>query len=703
MSLIITSSTQDRYTDNDFAVENAFSYKNYMSNSIKIPKHSAVCVQSVKFSRRGSFVIKDDDYTGYCMIGKDHDKVSQITDSNPMTMIEFKLAPGEYSVAEIAPIIQTAINKSVNVHPDYKSVEVATKHTSGKWDGFEITTEQKDQPTNQVALIKAYPIISPGNDEGPIDGGPGMIPYNRPAVGTATPQWTGGLMNAQSTVAFTADTTTYSYAANVGTFHCGATGAGEATNVGWSGMFSPVCPISLQKGGYTVTCNGFGGSLAGGRTVTSYLWYSALTRPQAVGYDATTIDGQWKSLAGLEMDVPPTLTNPKTSGNQYGGWTMCGDYWCGTRLDTTTGKYALRVGYFGYRVGQAGVAPLDPNIKNDEDMYPFEFMSENEKGGPANAPTEIEYWKATGTNVKTLTAAYDMGLNANGYSGFRWEVKGEVINLFAIKADLSEDFVIDITQDANYKFPVINQNKVRLYPKLMIGNEIEGAGTSTLTITNAFMRDMSEHAEYVTSIDHYGTGFYESNIDARGKAWEVDRRGFSDPDWTYTPIGLLAADVINNVTQWCFERTADVQPEFLVLMPEANVKYLLGFEKAFVNTGVAGAGRGEVTITSAVVPTTSAEHSLFIRCPTLTQQSQNFGKGSMSKIIHHIPMFDNTGKSTGSLFFENAHPMYLRLGNTEEITLNEIQIDIVDRNEKYAYEIDGSTIVVLHIKPESQI
>ena len=48
MSLIITSSTQDRYVDTDFAVENAHSYKNYMINSIQIPKRSAVCVQSVK-------------------------------------------------------------------------------------------------------------------------------------------------------------------------------------------------------------------------------------------------------------------------------------------------------------------------------------------------------------------------------------------------------------------------------------------------------------------------------------------------------------------------------------------------------------------------------------------------------------------------------------------------------------------------------
>lgn len=705
MSLIITSSTQDRYVDTDFAVENAHSYKNYMINSIQIPKRSAVCVQSVKFSRRGNFVIKNDDYYGYFLNSGAHDGLGDITEKNPMTPLEFTFKPGSYTVKQFPAIIKDAINPVINFHPDFEDVVTETQHTSEKWDGFKLTTFQKDRPVDAVEKLLAYPIISLNDDEGLT--GNGQLPYNRPAGGVATPMWDGGYMNAQSNVPFTANIECYEYGASGGSFKS-AQGDGN----GMTYAYFPTMPVSLQKGGYSFECNKYKGTTEPSRTDTSYMWVSSLCRPMAVGYDAidNADGGLWRDHHTVGAMAPSLLlNNVGPSSQKNGNWTQFGDFWCSSRIQTGNGKYFLRVGYFGRKPGALGVAPLDNNVKNDS---PFFFMNNNKKGtgGPVSAPTEIEYWKVTGTNVKTTgpapgftDGAYDMGLNANAYKGFRWEVSGEVVRLFAIKADDTEDYVIDIDRDTDNKFPVIKQTQVRLYPKLNIQNEIEGQDTSSLLIKTFLGRDMSSHDAYDLSIDHFGDGFYENNLGLGLKSMEVDRRGFSDPNWVYTPAALLATDIIPYTQQYIMEPTNAVLPEFLTSLPEANIMELLGFQKAFVIGVTDGARRGGFNITSSVVPSTTAEHSLFIRCPTLTQQCVNFGKGSISKILHHIPQFDNTGKSTGSLFFENANPMYLRLGNTEEITLNELQIDIVDRNEQFAYELDGSTIVVLHIKPESQI
>jgi hypothetical protein len=41
---------------------------------------------------------------------------------------------------------------------------------------------------------------------------------------------------------------------------------------------------------------------------------------------------------------------------------------------------------------------------------------------------------------------------------------------------------------------------------------------------------------------------------------------------------------------------------------------------------------------------------------------------------------------------------YIKLNNTDKMILNNIKIDIVDRNEVIVDDLQGSTIVALHIR-----
>jgi len=92
--------------------------------------------------------------------------------------------------------------------------------------------------------------------------------------------------------------------------------------------------------------------------------------------------------------------------------------------------------------------------------------------------------------------------------------------------------------------------------------------------------------------------------------------------------------------------------------------------------------------------------SLFVRTTTLTNKSHNFGKSIPSQIIYHCPKFDNQGNQAGDLYFEPHEKTYLSLNNPAPLTMNNIKLELVDKNERVAGDLTGSTTVVLHIRKE---
>ncbi len=92
--------------------------------------------------------------------------------------------------------------------------------------------------------------------------------------------------------------------------------------------------------------------------------------------------------------------------------------------------------------------------------------------------------------------------------------------------------------------------------------------------------------------------------------------------------------------------------------------------------------------------------SLFVRTPSLTNRSFNMGKSIPSKILFHCPKFDNQGNTEGELFFEPSEKTYVSLDNPNEMRLNNMLIELVDKNENLAEDLTGSTTIVFHIRQE---
>ena len=73
------------------------------------------------------------------------------------------------------------------------------------------------------------------------------------------------------------------------------------------------------------------------------------------------------------------------------------------------------------------------------------------------------------------------------------------------------------------------------------------------------------------------------------------------------------------------------------------------------------------------------------------------GVGNYSKIIYHLPAFNNQGETAGTFWYQ-ANPMvYININNPEPLFINDLSIDLVKSDETLADELLGKTIIVFHV------
>ena len=101
---------------------------------------------------------------------------------------------------------------------------------------------------------------------------------------------------------------------------------------------------------------------------------------------------------------------------------------------------------------------------------------------------------------------------------------------------------------------------------------------------------------------------------------------------------------------------------------------------------------------SAQRPSLMSQHTSFIRVPTFTHQTFNFGTGNPSKILFQVPRFDNAGTETGALYYQNNDKTYVDLNNATELRITDLDVHIVRKNETFVEDLTGSTEVVFHVR-----
>ena len=91
---------------------------------------------------------------------------------------------------------------------------------------------------------------------------------------------------------------------------------------------------------------------------------------------------------------------------------------------------------------------------------------------------------------------------------------------------------------------------------------------------------------------------------------------------------------------------------------ECGSTRILGFEGQPVSIPKTDLNKLVSTNVSASVPKLISNISLFIRLNNFTQNSINARQGTNSKIVAHLPRFDNSGNETGGLYFEPHEKTY---------------------------------------------
>jgi len=345
---------------------------------------------------------------------------------------------------------------------------------------------------------------------------------------------------------------------------------------------------------------------------------------------------------------------------------------------------------------------------------------ENVPGAPCSM-REIIYFKGNNGIVNTFADSafdaqsvrgqgrYNMSTNGNEFSKLRFEVNNEIvsISMFSIK---SGTYVLisswnqrsggtvgqNATAVKNVPKPA-NQNCWALYPKILI---MDSTKSATMTTYHGVAMGQG-----LTSSSKNTSWYERMRLEGTiANCIELDTRWYNNELSTvfYPCKGCTGAGTAKMLD---YEK-------ILVLVPDnthyqgtegANIQYKLGFTaRAILDSSAQVSPPGDAQLAvydSDNTPLLKANSSLFVRLDNMTQKTFNAGTGRISKILYHMPRFDQSNREIGTgLYFEPGQRVYVKLQNSESIYLNELSLSISDDKEVLVDDLTGETVIILHFK-----
>ena len=323
---------------------------------------------------------------------------------------------------------------------------------------------------------------------------------------------------------------------------------------------------------------------------------------------------------------------------------------------------------------------------------------------------DIQYYGFTGASYPT---PYDMQADADQFTKIRFTINNEKIDIHAYSGD-SRTYVL-LSSISQSSLVGVNKNSVpaplhmgkwHLYPIMST------RGTRNLTLDN--YKHLSHMAgNLIQNNPDYDWWNYLQRGGLERWCHDIEMRSWNDMNHISAGItGLKGGgtylgyvpDAVptNNGYMEGYVNKLITAPTILYgkdYTASANTTNTLGFVGTSVAPDPVAAVTRVQTISSVSIPKVVNNVSLFVRVNNLTQSSVNGKQGtSSSKIIAHLPRFDNGGNEVGGLYFEPHERVYLDLNNPNELFINEIDLDIVYDNEVLCTSLTGKTIVVLHIR-----
>jgi len=672
MSYVVCSnSTDDNKVLTGIASPNSF--QNFFRSPLEIEPNSEIAVESVKINRADKFDIVEEDQF-FIYFGEELSSVT-VSGSVSTNAVSVRISTGSYDRNTFAVALTNAIN-SVPLNPAINGgCLVTVKETANVFEGFDFKFTMKGK-ADKVDISAS---ITPSQAS---DGNATTIKFNSTQVFTRN------------------DLRAFEYIEATSTINCCQTRQASVLDYADSQkryfMSDSVARFQTQP-----LCNGEGHYVLDLQANNaSFSWMTGLSRPTSPYYN---------------YGYPKYLTQVKQNSGAKGarflsGGIMC-DYWVewSNACTTTGGIDKLSVKHWGKQTD------------------PQQWI-----------PTEIEYWTNASSPFSGSNAIDTTKMNASGIEYVIFKLVGNELQLYLSQTPtiisgksfhLVDSSKTKDTTIAKYNFPPLGNSEEFLSPVIGMTNSAQSFIIENLeTYDNIPKFSFPTTASFRTTRDFMpradnpllaGSDWWsQAEVSSRGQKeirfnelrpatlWYANKDAIAN----YRFKGLNASGTMDyNVVMIPNKETfVDGFNQFkqqLYIIPisenQANMGRILGFstfpqiKQSLV--GVPKTSQGEV-IFSSFNAGEFAVSSCFVRINDLTIRSYNGAKQSRSNIIYHIPRFTNDGKQYGELYFNAPEKTYLKLNNTDKIMLNNLKIDIVNRNEVVVDDLTGSTIVALHIR-----
>ena len=656
-------------------IENPANFKNFFRSPVIIPPNSEIAVQSVKIERSGNVELEENTYLCHYW-GQDPSTLTETDEraylvGNART-IGFK--EGSYNLLSLPGHIQERFRAQYS-HPNlYGGEEISLKTgTGGIEQGLNFKFTAKGSASSASNNVSASLVATPVYNLS-VPGG-----YDDPSNQYS---WTPGTGVISRTGA---STDTFSNASCV--------------------VMLKGRPFGLSQGKFDVTT----------AFANSERWAVGLSRPQIQFFQAKTDDGA--DRVDLDADTYGHHLDNRRIIDVDGGEGLDGPY--------ETYDYAV--------------------IRSETDEIMVVQRAWDEEDEKLNCMEEIKYWEVPGSNASVLpggsprTSRMTLTEFSASYDGVRFEGAGDEIKLyFKRSASSVYDTILSSTlsDTPGLCYTPIGDTSYALYPMFNLGN-----GSMGITqYQSNYLDDSYKFPTYDAGTRTYIPG--SDMFSNEAPMMKNDRLStYSLPegrtliqddvalivDSSKTKINWASAE--QKLTQYVFSGllnaanqygldyehiiTLDSFPipnEHNTLAPSQQFPHsslIMGFPDRAILTQTEGDVEGYVSGNLSRVITFTSTHPLekinksaFIRVPNLTHNSYNGTQSSISKILYQIPQFANDGRQYGPLFFEAAEKTYIKLNNPAPITLNHIEIQLVEANEHVIDSLssNGTTQVVFHIK-----
>lgn len=642
MSLLIASSSKGAKETNQIGIQVPYQFRNNLKNPLIVEPLSEIAVESVKINR-----VPQLDYEGGIVTNfwfGERLSVNGLDDSLSYFIPSENIIDSGTSPLDFSENFKQILQETYSTHPEIDSINIEVSivtGTLGEFTGFQFKIPQVG--TNSPA--STIPPAATRTQE---------VTF----VSDGVLEWDGTTLSADSGQAF-----------------------GQLLPINDQGG-----PISLNNGSITFD------------NMTGDDWTLGLCRPIGVEIDDGIIESQdYEPLFGVGTD----LGNVGVTGNIVMDY--CAESFNGElklyHLVADTGTARSR------RVGQPIRTIMDEIV----------YYQKNNTSSAANNGSNSSF--ATGTPIPSASIT-DITFACDGEK-MTISASGKVV-------------VTTILQNASTKNQIpkpIGQTCWKMYPtaNLWANNDAVditsyGCRKGDTIYNNQPENSWITRATCVTTLGN-GSGLDQyDQLDAGvtpTPPWRNAMRWGNDIDYRspfqiYTPDALSsAASVRTRKTIGSGSNVSGYENIFIMgpsdrYMPrqiqdwQPNSMEVLGFSPFAINptSGMVEAAFSGASFASSNRPSMLSQQSTFIRVPTLSHETYNFGTGNPSKILYQVPRFDNSGTETGALFFQNPDKTFIALNNLDELRITDLDVHFVRKDETFAKDLSGSSEVVFVIRKQ---